>query len=298
MGMSDKEIAANLDHVLEFAGLTNFRDTKLKNFSSGMQVRLAFATAIQKEPDILLVDEVLAVGDIDFQRKCLDIFQQYKNKKVTTLFVSHDLNSLRRFCDKTLLLYGGSIAAFGDTNDVIDNYVYGSRLEKNVATSQAVTILDEASDSTEIRPKTTERWGNKKIEIIGVKFLDKHGNENVSFTTGDPMTIRIEFNANERTDDLIFGLIIYSESGTYCYGTNTDLKKYDIGYVEGRHMIDFVISQIPMFQGKYLLTIAAHSKAQQPYDWNNKLYSFNIYNPTENLGLFDVPCTWKLVKGD
>ena len=91
MGMSDKEIAGNMDHVLEFAGLTNFRDTKLKNFSSGMQVRLAFATAIQKEPDILLVDEVLAVGDMDFQQKCMDIFTEYKNVRASRWYLYHTI---------------------------------------------------------------------------------------------------------------------------------------------------------------------------------------------------------------
>ena len=125
MGMQKREINDKLDDIIEFAGLEKFRDTKLKNFSSGMQVRLAFSTAIQTDPEILLMDEVLAVGDMEFQQKCLDVLSQYRKDGVTIVFVSHDLGSVRRFCDRTLLLNKGEQVVLGDTGDVIDRYVYG-----------------------------------------------------------------------------------------------------------------------------------------------------------------------------
>lgn len=123
MGLSRKEIKDQAGEVIDFAGLRKFEDTKLKNLSTGMQVRLAFSTAIQTDPDILLVDEVLAVGDMEFQQKCFEIFDSYKHKGVTILFVSHDLNAVRRFCDKTLLLKKGEKEVFCDTNNVIDEYI-------------------------------------------------------------------------------------------------------------------------------------------------------------------------------
>ena len=113
MGLSRKEIAERTDDVIDFAGLQKFKDTKLKNLSSGMQVRLAFSTAIQTDPDVLLVDEVLAVGDMEFQQKCFDVFNRYRKEGVTILFVSHDLGSVRRFCDRTLLLGAGEQRAYG-----------------------------------------------------------------------------------------------------------------------------------------------------------------------------------------
>jgi len=125
MGLSRREIAERIDDVIDFAGLQKFEDTKLKNLSSGMQVRLAFSTAIQTDPDILLVDEVLAVGDMDFQQKCFDVFNRYRNEGVTILLVSHDLGSIRRFCDNTLLLGRGEQIAFGSTSEVLDTYVHG-----------------------------------------------------------------------------------------------------------------------------------------------------------------------------
>lgn len=124
MGLNDGKI--DLDEILNFSGLQQFRDAKLKNLSSGMQVRLAFATAVQTDPDILLLDEVLAVGDIEFQHKCLDIFQQYIRNKKTIVLVSHDLETIRRFCSKVLLLSHGEQVAFGDTNDIVDRYIYNN----------------------------------------------------------------------------------------------------------------------------------------------------------------------------
>lgn len=125
MGLSNGLIRERIDDVIEFAGLGRFEDAKLKNLSSGMQVRLAFSTAIQTDPDVLLVDEVLAVGDMEFQQKCFEVFNRYRKEGVTTLFVSHDLGAVRRFCDKTLLLSHGRQVAFGDTGEVIDWYVNG-----------------------------------------------------------------------------------------------------------------------------------------------------------------------------
>ena len=123
MGLSRREIRDRTDDVIEFAGLHRFEDTKLKNLSSGMQVRLAFSTAIQTDPDILLVDEVLAVGDWEFQQKCFDVFNRYRKEGVTILFVSHDLDAVRLFCDRTLLLGGGKQRAFGETGEVLERYL-------------------------------------------------------------------------------------------------------------------------------------------------------------------------------
>lgn len=127
MGLSNHEANDKLDEVLDFAGLKKFEDTKLKNLSSGMQVRLAFSTAIQTDPDILLVDEALAVGDMEFQQKCFDVFSRYKREGVTILFVSHSMDAVKRFCDKTLLLKRGEQVSFGDTEKVIDDYLHTMR---------------------------------------------------------------------------------------------------------------------------------------------------------------------------
>ena len=123
MGFSDDKIEEGVDEILDFAGLKRFEDTKLKNFSSGMVVRLAFSTAIQTDPEILLLDEVLAVGDMEFQQKCFAVFERYRQEDKTVVFVTHDMSSVQRFCDQVLLLNHGEQVAFGDTEEVIDRYI-------------------------------------------------------------------------------------------------------------------------------------------------------------------------------
>ncbi len=291
MGMQKREINDRLDDIIEFAGLEKFRDTKLKNFSSGMQVRLAFSTAIQTDPEILLMDEVLAVGDMEFQQKCLDVLSQYRKDGVTIVFVSHDLGSVRRFCDRTLLLNKGEQVVLGGTGDVIDRYVYGGGEEASTSGSQ--NELEAVEPDVEPEGKTS-RWGDKTIEIIGVEFYDKFGNKGSRFNSFDPMTIRIFYSANKKVSDPVFGIALYSENGENLFGTNTELKNIEIGTLEGKGHVDLMIERIPMITGRFLLTVAVHTHDQKPYDWHDKQYSFDVMPTSRDAGLFEVPCNWKI----
>jgi lipopolysaccharide transport system ATP-binding protein len=286
MGIQKKEIEAKLDDILNFADLEKFRDTKLKNFSSGMQVRLAFSTAIQTNPEILLMDEVLAVGDMEFQQKCIDVLNQYRKEGVTIVFVSHDLGAVRRFCDKTLLLHKGEQITLGNTQDVIDSYVY-SRKESEDPDAQDMNpgSLPEGS---------TKRWGNRKIEITKVEMYDKFGNKSARFNSFDPMDIRISYNAHEKVPDPIFGIQLYSEKGEQLFGTNTEIKNVIVDHVEGEGHIDLKVERIPMLIGRFLLTVAVHTRDNRIYDWHDKLYRFDVYPTCRDSGLFHIPCTWGL----
>jgi len=291
MGMQKREINDKLDDIIEFAGLEKFRDTKLKNFSSGMQVRLAFSTAIQTDPEILLMDEVLAVGDMEFQQKCLDVLSQYRKDGVTIVFVSHDLGAVRRFCDRTLLLNKGEQIVLGDTGDVIDRYVYGGGEE--ALTSESQNEPDEVESNVKSEDPNS-RWGDKTVEITNVEFYDKFGNKGARFNSFDPMTIRIFYNAHIKISDPVFGIALYSENGENLFGTNTELKNALIDSLEGKGHIDLIIERIPMITGRFLLTVAVHTHDQKPYDWHNKQYSFDIIPTGRDAGLFEVPCNWKI----
>jgi len=284
MGLSKREINGKIDDILEFAGLETFRDAKLKNFSSGMQVRLAFSTAIQTNPEILLMDEVLAVGDMEFQQKCMDVLNRYRNEGVTIVFVSHDLGSVRRFCDRTLLLRQGEQVALGETDEVIDRYIYGRVAEEPVEVADPV---EEAPPAEEAPP------GNGKVKITGVKFLNKFGAESARFNAFDPMTIRIFYSARDRVPDPVFGIALYSERGEHLYGTNTELKDVSIEYITGEGHIDLHIDRIPMLAGRFLLTVAAHTHSGERYDWQDKAYSFDVIPTGRDAGIFDLPCLWR-----
>jgi len=278
MGLPAKEIGRRMEDILDFAELRRFEDAKLKNLSSGMQVRLAFSTAIQTDPDILLVDEVLAVGDMDFQKKCFEVFERYKKDNVTILFVSHDLAAVRRFCDKTLLLSNGRQVEFGGTNGVIDKYIYKEEHQIN-----------------QIGEKKT-RWGNKRIEILGVKFIDKNGKESDKFLSGDPFLARIYYEAHEPITSPIFGIVFYNQE-TYCYGTTTKFKKIDMGQVIGKGHVDFFLERLPLLEGTFQVTVAlAPSDYKFAFDFHDRLYSFQVLRVNEDLGLFDMDGKWSWEK--
>lgn len=286
MGLSKREIAEKAEDILDFAGLEKFRDTKLKNFSSGMYVRLAFSTAIQTDPEILLLDEVLAVGDIEFQQKCMEVLTRYRNEGVTIVFVSHDLGSVQRFCDRTLLLHHGEQLALGETRSVIDQYVYG----------RFAGTPEDAGAGMNASPVTSQgkaRWGDGKVEITDVKFCNKFGVESQRFNTSDAMTIRIFYEAHERVADPVFGIAIYSEKGENLFGTNTELKNMSIDSVEGNGHIDLHIDSIPLFAGKFFLTVAVHNRAGEPFDWLDMQYSFHVITTERYAGQFDIPCRWR-----
>lgn len=285
MGFSDREIDTKIEEILNFSGLKRFEDAKLKNLSSGMQVRIAFATAIQTNPEILLMDEVLAVGDMEFQQKCLDIFQRYIKDKKTIVFVSHDLGSVRKFCSKTLLLRHGEQIAFGDTNEIIDKYVYGTNNH-----SENKKKIDTQNEK--IEDKKT-RWGDKKVEIIDVRLIDKFGRKNTFFNSEDPMTVQIDYNINLPINDLIIGIAIYSDNNILCYGTNTEIQKFLPDNTTGKKEVRLIMRKLIMMEGKFYLTVAAHSKEHIPYDWLDKQFSFNIIKKGNNVGLFEIPCEWK-----
>lgn len=292
MGMSKQDIRSRTDDILEFAGLERFRDTKLKNFSSGMQVRLAFSTAIQTDPEILLMDEVLAVGDMDFQQKCLDVLNNYRKEGVTIVFVSHDLGSVRRFCDRTLLLHHGKQVALGETGEVIDKYVYGEQDKTALDASNAAIESDPSNTVEDETVVHNPRWGDKKVEIMNVEFYDKFGNVSNRFNSFDAMTIRILYHAHEKILDPVFGIALYSEKGETLYGTNTELKNILIDHIEGKGHIDLNIESISMLSGRFLLTVAIHSRTHDPYDWHDKLYHFDVIPTGRDAGMFNVPCKW------
>ena len=295
MGMSTREINDKLDDIIEFAGLEKFRDTKLKNFSSGMQVRLAFSTAIQTDPEILLLDEVLAVGDLEFQQKCLDVLNQYRKKGVTIIFVSHDLGAVRRFCDRTLLLDKGKQVAIGKTDKIVDEYVYvGSGDSYPISKIETENGEAETEENTTM-PIKSESKNDKKIWIVDVKFYDKSGNEGNRFVSFDPMTIRIFYEAKEKLTEPIFGIVLYSDRGDHLFGTNTYLRNYPINEIFGTGHIDLNIEKIPMISGKFFLTIdLVKSDRYIQIDHRDQEYFFTVISKGVEEGIFGISCNWNL----
>ncbi|WP_425463702.1 Wzt carbohydrate-binding domain-containing protein [Methanocalculus natronophilus] len=240
---------------------------------------------MQTDPEILLLDEVLAVGDMDFQQKCMDVLKRYRNEGVTIVFVSHDLGSVRRFCDRTLLLRQGEQVALGETSDVIDRYIYGKSAEEPTGAAPE-------ADAAPAEQVERTRWGDGKVEITGVKFYNKFGAESIRFNTFDPMTIRIFYSTHDCVKDPVFGIALYFERGEHLYGTNTELKDISIEYITGSGFLDLEIERIPMLAGRFLLSAAVQTRDQKPYDWRDKEFFFDVISTGRDAGIVDIPCHW------
>lgn len=274
LGLTNREIAKKFNEIVDFAELDRFIDTPVRNYSSGMYVRLGFSVAVHLDPDILLVDEVLTVGDEAFQRKCRDKIKDFKDQGKTILYVTHDVNTAAQVCDWVVMLEEGEIVHQGKPKQVIKHY-------------------HEAMIPT----RKGEEGGTKEVEITEVKILDSKGEPRRRYVAGESLSIEVGFKANQPVKDPVFGIALYDKMDTHCFGTNTRLKGFETGEIEGEGAIKFYISHLPMLEGDFFLTTAIHSADnRKTYHWQERFYSFQVENPTDDVGLFSLPirCELKL----
>ncbi|MBI4158723.1 ABC transporter ATP-binding protein [Candidatus Woesearchaeota archaeon] len=308
LGMSKSEIKNNMEEITEFSGLGDFIDSKLNTYSSGMKVRLAFSTAIQTNPDVLLVDEVLAVGDLKFQRKCFDVFREFKDKKKTILFVSHDLYAIKKFCDRAMLLQQGKQVVVGYPDFIIDKYFY-STLQESSSTHEKQALkgkivefqkknkMPDFARIEDLKKITGIRWGTREIEITKVELFDKFGKKISVFATGDSMKIRIHYRKHQEVKNPVFGIGIFYQNGTHCFGTNTEVEDYAVSSIPEKGYIDCIIPRLSMWEGTFYLNVMVHDDKHYHYDWHNKMYMFNVIKPNNyEQGLYNLGCIWKLSK--
>ncbi len=259
MGFSKKEIDRMYNDIVDFAELEKFMDQKLKNYSSGMQVRLAFSIATRAEGDILLVDEVLAVGDADFQRKCFDHFRKLKKEKRTVVFVSHDMSSVREYCDRAVLIKDSKLVLMGDTD--------------KVATAYTRMFMDGDGASTDDLQKRKKRWGNNKIKIENAKVTPASTKED-----SEMFTIGYDLRAAEDIERPVAGYLIKNASGTQLMGTNNKLKQQPIDKIEKGSSLA-VEWRIPNVfnDGEYSIDIAVSEDNGTTCDWWEDALSFRVY---------------------
>lgn len=239
LGMTQKELLRKMDSIIEFAGLEEFIDTPVKNYSSGMTVRLGFAIAINVDPEILIIDEVLAVGDSAFQQKCHEKIEEFKHDGRTIILVSHGLGDVAQLCQTVAWIEKGHLKAIGDGYDVVGEY------------------LGEAHDATVRQTgEIGERWGTREVEITGVEFLGLDKKPISSIKSGAPVTLRINFHAHQQVPEIVAGFRISHLHGTNIWGTNTKRRSVHVGPVNGDGAIDIEIPEFPLLTGTYDLTIA------------------------------------------
>lgn len=302
-GLSRAQMDRKLDAIIDYAELGEFIDTPIKHYSSGMYVRLGFAVAIHTNPDLLLVDEVLAVGDASFQRKCLTSIQKFRDNGGTLVFVSHDLSSIQTICKRVLWLEHGKIQAEGHPTEVIMAYIqHLAALEEAKQSSSEATDPGDAATSDDTNDgtpaKSQRRWGSGEIRITAVELCDATGQPRATFHNGEPMIIRLSYETSTRVEAPIFGLAIYHQNGTHIAGPNTKFGNLAIPSIQGRGHIDYHIPQIPLLEGSYTLSVAViNTNDTVTYDYHDRLYDFQVYRgqSKELYGLVTLNGHWRQV---
>ncbi|MFQ6081886.1 MAG: ABC transporter ATP-binding protein [Candidatus Aminicenantia bacterium] len=291
LGLSKKEISEKFDEIVKFAELEDFIDAPVKTYSSGMYMRLGFAVAINVNPDILLVDEVLAVGDASFVPKCLDKISDFRRRKKTILFVSHDLPTVEQICDQVMWLKKGKVQMIGEPKRVVDAYLQDIAEKQEEALGIRHEELDLERKEWE-EEKREKRWGKREIEIKSVKIRGLKGEEKFVFSPDEGMIIEMEVEAKRTMKDFVFGVGIFNSEGVCCFGTNTNLEDYKPIFFQGKGKVTFKINKLNFINGTYYLDVAAHKKDGYPYDYHKSLYSFAITSRNKSIGIYYPPHSW------
>jgi homopolymeric O-antigen transport system ATP-binding protein len=296
LGLSRRELAQRMEGIIHFAELENFVDQKLKNFSSGMQVRLAFSVAIQADAAVLLMDEVLAVGDARFQAKCFDIFARYKREGRTVVLVTHDLGSVDNYCDRTLYLEHGRLIDDGPSTQVTSHYRrrVGEEQEADAAEPGAAPRLRD-----DMSPE--QRWGTGEMRVTEVSFLDADGQPHHTFNSGSPMTVRIDYkvlkDAMQGGDILDVAIGFHRADGMLLSVTGTHGNHMDpVPPPAGESgLIEYHIPNLALLGGSYRLTVSLVRKpVDTPMDHLEQVYEFRVVDEVGRPGLFDLRGTWDL----
>jgi ABC-type polysaccharide/polyol phosphate transport system ATPase subunit len=277
LGMSKRQLDARFDEIVAFAGLEEFIDSPVKNYSSGMYVRLGFSVAINVDPDILLVDEVLAVGDEAFQRKCSEKFADLKQSGKTIVVVSHALGAMRTLCDRLALLEHGNLVVVGDSGKVIDEY------------------MSDVHEDRQADGDHGSRWGSGEGRISDIELLDASGRSVTTVRTGETVTLRLHYELDEPIDKPVFGLAIHTIEGVHITGPNTRNAGYVPDRIEGTGHVDLRIDKLMLVRGIYDLSASLFDySCLHAYDFRHRAFRFDVElgQPEEEHGVVSLGGTW------
>jgi len=319
LGLSKREIARRFDEIVEFAELQDFIDAPVKTYSSGMYMRLGFAVAIHVDPEVLLVDEVLAVGDEGFTHKCLDKFAEFKRRGKTILLVTHALGLVERFCDEALWMDAGTMRAMGDPKRVVGAYITDVETSEeqllaaeDAKAKESATVVSPDEATTAVLPdhpvetaagpadmfRATEgRWGSREIEITEVQLVGPDDQPGHVFHSGESLTIRIRLRSPIENQDFVIGVGIFNAEGVCCYGTNTSIEELKAVRILGDAEALFSIDSLDLVEGTYKIDVAVHKLDGYPYDYHRLLYTFRVKSRTKDVGIYRPRHAWRFSDG-
>ena len=327
LGLTKKEIQRRFDEIVEFAEMQDFIDAPVKTYSSGMYMRLGFAVAVHVDPEVLLVDEVLAVGDQSFTHKCLDKFAEFRRRNKSILLVTHSLDLVEKFCDVAHWLNKGVTKGEGDPKRVVAAYVMDVEdVEENtLAKAEAVRVAASAKEVTEAQEtaisvdsvdsgegsasseesnapkdgfKSEEgRWGTREVEITNVTISGPNGDAGHVFQSGESIQVRMDVTSKAKITDFVFGLGLFNADNVCVYGTNTNLEEFQPTEIDGHAVVTFTIDKLDLVEGTYRLDLAAHKADGYPYDYHRLLYTFRVKSRIRDVGIYRPDHSWSFEGG-
>jgi ABC-type polysaccharide/polyol phosphate transport system ATPase subunit len=308
LGLTRRDIQRRFDEIVEFAELEEFIDAPVKNYSSGMYMRLGFAVAIHVDPEVLLVDEVLAVGDEGFTHKCLDKFGEFKRRNKTILLVTHSLGLVERFCDEAVWLDNGRKKADGDPKRVIGAYVTDVERQEETflastdakaaealhgSATQAIEPVDAGEAAADMFQAGEGRWGAGGAAITSVTFVNEAGETTHVFHSGEALALRLKVRTERDLTDFVFGIGIFNAEGICVYGTNTDIEEYEGASLSGEADVVLAIDALDLVEGTYKMDVAIHKRDGAPYDYHRLLYTFRVKSRLKDIGIYRPKHHWR-----
>jgi lipopolysaccharide transport system ATP-binding protein len=265
LGLTRRQITAAMDDIVEFSGIGDFIDVPVKVYSSGMYVRLGFSIAANLDPELLIIDEIVAVGDEEFQRRCFDRLYELRRKGTTIVFVSHSLPLIQTLCDRVAWLEHGNLRAEGPAFEVVDQYV----AEVNRAESDRL-----AMEQTEIEAR---HRGSGEMVIRKVEFLDSTGTPRPVAVSGQPMTVRMHYDVLEPVVEPVFGLAFHHENGAHISGPNSQAGGTVAGRVDGPGYVDYHYDQLPLNPGIFVVTAGIVDSSQtHVFDYRDQAFELRV----------------------
>ncbi|MBL7663361.1 ABC transporter ATP-binding protein [bacterium] len=303
-GLTKTQIDSRFEKIVAYAELADVIDDPVKTYSSGMYMRLGFSLAIHTDPDILLVDEVLAVGDASFIHRCHESISEFRRQGKTLIFVTHDLASVERWCDEAIWLDQGKVKLRGEPRRVIDAYLQGLEKdeERSLAEQNAAESSDLRSENSDevVAEEIVHRWGNQDVVIDAVRMIKSSGETSWIFHAEDELAIEVDYTVKKPITELVFGVGIIRADGLSVYGTNTQIEGMKVETssfsqaanlpLQGR--FKFRIKRLGLLEDSYYLDLACHSEDGLPYDYHHLMHKFSVRNPTPFHGVYSPEHNW------
>jgi lipopolysaccharide transport system ATP-binding protein len=305
-GLTPQQVQARFSDIVRFAELESVIDDPVRTYSSGMFMRLGFSLAVHTDPDVLLVDEVLAVGDAAFVAKCKERIAELRRMGKTLLLVTHDLEAVQRWCDEVLWLHDGEVRDRGDPRRVLDHYRQfvergaeeqlgelnrAQQAQETATIEHVVPVHGEGAGSGEA-VASSRRWGSREIEITGVRILDTNGVPRLLFHPEDGLSIEISYLQHEPVKELVFGIGIERGDGLFVHGSNTQIEEVKLPKLAKKGILRYEVKRLGLLDGEYHLDVAVHREDGYPYDYHKRVIVFGVRAPHKQLGVMLPSHEW------